>query len=381
MAYIGRLSAIGLGKEITRWTKVNAQVRIPKTSWLLNPSTEVATDDSGYGVIDEVYDTYTTKNFSTLSLEWIVRDSFIGYLLLWALGKYTKCYIYKWTPSGWTPKRWDKTTSANATLKKVLKIWGTTYYVFDREVSWSITNGTWTMTVTEVSWANAHLFERDNSNQHPSFTLYDIDPVAWSYAPFCMVNTFELSCEVADYVKFSSEFQGKKMEAVGTTVSPAYTDEDAFTASMAGVKFADNEAWLNDADEVCMQNFRISINKNITDIQCFGSTDVEALYNQQFGVEWDFEALYDDTVLRDYVLDSNKKAVRFYAENTNTTALATWIYPSIYVDLMKAGFTEWSKTDSANEIVKQTLGFSGQYDNESWASIEILLINGNSTWY
>jgi hypothetical protein len=34
-----------------------------------------------------------------------------------------------------------------------------------------------------------------------------------------------------------------------------------------------------------MQNFRIAINKNLTDVQCFGSTDIEALYNQQFGVE------------------------------------------------------------------------------------------------
>jgi hypothetical protein len=46
-----------------------------------------------------------------------------------------------------------------------------------------------------------------NSNTHPSATLYDVDPVASSYAPFCMINTFELSCEVADYMKFSAEFE------------------------------------------------------------------------------------------------------------------------------------------------------------------------------
>jgi hypothetical protein len=52
-------------------------VRIPKTSGLLNPNLEVATDDSGYGVIDEVYDTFTTKASSSISLEGIVRDDFI----------------------------------------------------------------------------------------------------------------------------------------------------------------------------------------------------------------------------------------------------------------------------------------------------------------
>ena len=39
---------------------------------------------------------------------------------------------------------------------------------------------------------------------------------------------------------------------------------------------------LDEAEEVCMQNFRIAISKNLADIQCFGSTDVDALYNQQF---------------------------------------------------------------------------------------------------
>ena len=130
-----------------------------------------------------------------------------------------------------------------------------------------------------------------------------------------------------------------------------------------------------------MQNFRISISKNLTDIQCFGSTDIAGIYNQQFGVEWDFEALYSDTTIRDYVLNSDKLAVRFYAINTNATALATGVYPSIYVDLMKAWFTEWSKSDSANEIVKQTLWFSGQYSNEDWATMEIVLINWNSAGY
>ena len=379
MAYIGRLSAIWLGKETVRWTAVNAQVWIPKTSGLLNPNLEVATDDSGYGVIDEVYDTFTTKASSSISLEGIVRDDFIGYLLLWALWDYEMCYLYTGTATGGTPKRWE--WSSTNKIRKILTIGSTTYYVINGTGLSTLTNGTWTLSLTEVSGAYAHYFSRLNSNQHPSFTIRDVDDVAASYAPFCMENTFELSCEVGDYVKFSSEFQGKAMVEDTSSPSPAYSDEWAFTAAMAGVRFASNEAWLNSATEVCMQNFRVSISKNLTDIQCFGSTDITGIYNQQFGVEWDFEALYSDTTIRDYVLNSDKLAVRFYAINTNATALATGVYPSIYVDLMKAWFTEWSKSDSANEIVKQTLWFSGQYSNEDWATMEIVLINWNSAGY
>ena len=374
-AFIGRQSAIWLWIETTRWTKVAPQVRIPKTTGVLSPTTESVNDDSWYGVIDEVYDSFTTKNFSWLSLEWIVRDDFIWYLLKLAMWSYQKLNVFTWTPTWWTPARWDSVQ--DWVLRKILKIGETTYYCFDWTVSaWTITNWTWTMTATAVSDFNVHLFSRENSNVHPSATIYDKDPVASSYAPFCMLNTFEISCEVADYMKFSAEFQWKQMQAETWTLTPAYDNEPGFVSSMAWVRFADNEAWLNDATEVCMQNFRVAINKNLTDIQCFGSTDVEALYNQQFGVEWDFEALYDSTTLRDMALNSSKQALRLYAENSTE-----WSFSAIYVDLFKVWLNEWTKTDNNNELTKQTMWFVWQYSNDDSASIEIVLINWNSEWY
>ena len=380
MWYIGRLSAIGLGVEATRWTAVAPAVWIAKESGVLNPSIESATDESWYGVIDWVYDSYTTKNSSNSTIQGIARDNTIWYLLLWALGKYTKLYCVSGTPSWWTPARWDVVSWNGAVLKKIIKIWTTDYYFFDKEVTWSISNGTRTMTATAVA-VDAHFFEVKQDNEHPSFTIYDDDPVAWSYAPYCMVNSLEISCAVADYVKYSVEFMWKQMKPIESSVTPAYLTENEFTASMAWVRFANNEAWLNSASEQCMQNFRLTINKNLADIQCFGDDDIADIYNQQFTIDGDFEAVYESTTLRDYVLNSQKKAVRFYAINKNASALATGIYPSIYVDLMKAGFNEWTKSDSNDEVVKQTMWFAGQYSNDDWTSIEVLLINDNSDWY
>lgn len=376
-AFIGRKSAIWLWIEATRWTAVAPVVWLPKTAGVLNPTTESATDDSWYGVIDEVYDSFTTKNKSGITLEWMAKNDSIWYLFELALGSYEKLKVFTWTPSWWTPARWDSVSWW--VLRKILKIGSTTYYCFDWSVSaGTITNGTWTMTWVAVNDFNVHLFSRLNSNTHPSATIYDIDPVASSYAPFCMINSFELSCEVADYLKFSAEFQWKQMQAVasGSEPTPAYSDEPAFTASMAGVRFADSESELNDADEICMQSFRVAINKNLTDIQCFGSTDVDSIYNQQFGVEWDCEALFDDTTLRDYALNSQKKAVRFYAQNTSGDD-----FSAIYVDLFKVGLNDWTKTDANNDIVKQTMWFTWQYSNDDWATVEIVLINWNWDWY
>lgn len=378
MAKIGRLWAIGLGIESTRWTQVPAQVWIGKESGSLNPNIESATDSSWYGVIDAVADSFTTKNSSTLNLQGIVKDDSIGYLMLLALWKVTKVYWVTGTPTGWTPKRWD-VESGGWVLKKIITDGTTTVYFFDKAVSWSITNWTWTMTATALSWVYGHFFEVKQDNEHPTATIYD-DLLAGSYAPYCMINNFELSCSVGDYMKFTADFMWKQIQSASAQ-TPAYSNEKSFTASMSWVRFANDEAWLNGASEQCVQDFRISIAKNLTDIQCFGETDVTDIYNQQFGIEWDFNAIYESTTLRDYVLNSDKKAVRFYAVNKNAPALATGIYPSIYVDLMKAGFTSWSKSDGNDEIVSQTMWFTGQYSTDDTASIEILLLNANSVGY
>lgn len=376
-AFIGRQSAIWLWLEETRGTAVAPVVWIPKTSWVLSPTIESVNDDSWYGVIDEIYDSFTTKNFSWLDLEWIVRNDFIWYLFKLALWGYEKLTVFTGTVTWWTPARWDDCT--DWVLRKIITIWDTTYYCFDWTLSaWTITNGTWELDATLVTDFEAHLFTVLNSNTHPSATLCDIDPVAASYAPFCMINSFELNCAVADYLKFSASFQWKQMVAYWEWLAPipAYSDEPAFTASMAWVRFADNEAWLNEASEICIQNFRVAINKNLTDIQCFWSTDVDSLYNQQFWIEWDFEALYDNTTLRDMALDSDSKAVRFYAINSSESD-----FSALFVDLFKVWLNEWSKTDANNDIVKQTMWYVWQYSATDWASIEVLLLNSNSEWY
>ena len=53
----------------------------------------------------------------------------------------------------------------------------------------------------------------------------------------------------------------------------------------------------------------------------------------------------------------------------------------MFIDVMKCGLNEWTPTDNNNELTKQTMGFSAQYDNASGTSIEVLLFNSNSQGY
>ena len=373
--FIWRKSAIWLGMETTPGTAAAPQVWIPKTSGVLNPNTEETQDTSWYGVRDEVYDSFITKNSSSLNLEWIVRDEFIWYLLQLWLGDYTTLNVFTWTPSGWTPAKGDTVTWW--TLVKILTIGTTTYYCFDWTVSaWTITNGTWTMTATAVSDIYFHYFKVLQSQKLPTATLVDDDPVSASKAPYSMINSLEFSCEVADYLKYTAEFLGMQMVWVEAwTYTPAYSDENPFTASMAGVRFANNEAWLNTADEVCVQNFRVAINNNLADVQCFGDTDISAQFATTFTVEWDFQTLYASTTLRDITLASTKQAIRFYAKNGSGETLH-----GLYIDIMKAWLNSWTKTDDNDSLVNQTMWFTWQYDTETWTSIEVILINDKSSY-
>lgn len=397
-AFIWRKEAIGLWKETVAWTPVAPAVWIPKKSGIVRPKFEEAVDDSWYWVIDEVYDTQTTKNTTEANIWGMIRDDFIGYLLLWALGTRTALIMWKPTSITWTPLRWEAcyvwtnlwSATWTGTLKKIILIWAVTYY-FVTTVTWSLTTGqtikqssadAWTLVAFDLNTytaVKAHLFERANTNSHQTFTLYSSNPIWIQKSNYTMIDKLNISCEVWDYANFEVAFMGKQL-ASSSAYTPAYTESNPFLAKNCAVVFADTEALLNAWTSSCVQTFNLNINKNLTDIQCFWSTDVDSFYNQQLTIDWDMEALYEDVTLRDYVINSTKKACRFSMINTDVTAIVTGIYPSMYIDMAKVWLKDWKTSDDINKIVSQTMWYTGQYDASDAMSIEILLLNKTASY-
>lgn len=395
---IGRNEAIGLGKESVAGTFVAASVWIPKKTGWMSPSFEEAVDDSGRGVIDEIYDSATVKNFTKVSLWGIVRDDFIWHLFLMALGTRTTLTFSKPTSVTGTPVRWGAcyqgTNLGSATwtwvLKKILIIWANTYHLYSTVTGTfttattvkESTGSTWTAVTPDSSTYTAvktHLFSRANTNTHQTYTAYSDSAIWAAYSPYCMIDSFKLSSKSGEFVSFESELMGKKMVST-TAQTPAYTDGNPFLSKHMNVYFAADEASLNAASATCLQSFNLNINKNLANTQCFGSDDVDKLYNQQFTVDGDLEAIYDSVTIRDYVVNSTKKAARISMINTGVTALVTGIYPSIYIDCAKLGFKEWTKSDDLNSILTQTSWFTGQYKSANAMSVEILLLNSTATY-
>ena len=155
--HIGRLEAVGWGKETTSGTEAAATVWFPKMTGKLRPAVSKAVNDSAYGNIDEISDVQTVMNMSELTMEGKASDDEMGHLLLAALGQVTQVQCATLSSiSGGTPARGDSVSSATGsytgTIKKIITIGSTDYYFISEDTGTlsnqtDLTDGTWTASV------------------------------------------------------------------------------------------------------------------------------------------------------------------------------------------------------------------------------------------
>lgn len=324
-SYIWRLWAIWIGKETTSWTSVVPTAWIPFETGDVKPVIESIKDTWAYWVIDEVYDSKVTKNMSEITIWWVARSQFIWDLVMWAL----------WTSAA---------------------------------------------PVDNTDWTYTHAFTRKNDNTPVSYTAYYDNPTWDEEATYCVFDSLEFEVNSGDYVRFTTTLKWKALKTPWTDRTPAYTDQEEFLAANAEIKFADNIAWLWAASPVILKNIKLSITKNVIDYQAIWSTDVESLHNQQFTVAWDLEALFWDTVLRDYVLNNTKKAMRITLQSSNV--IWTWSQKAeLQLECARISFADWGKSSDANGLVNQTMWFNWEFSAADWKTISAQLINTQSTQY
>lgn len=318
-AHIGRKQAIWIGKESTAGTKVSASDWIAKTSWVMTPVIATTQDTAGYWVIDEVYDVQPVKEHTELSLDGTVDNNVFNLLLLW--------------------------------------------------VFWAVAT-TW-------SWPYTHTYTRANSNCHQSFTIWGSDPVSSHSASYAMVDAFELKVELENFATFSCNMLAKKMvDEVEPTVT--YWSDKLFRARDCKVYFADTEAGLSSANEVKLTKIRLSINKNLMLHQALGDDDIEKIFNQQFNVTGDFEAVYATEDHLDLVRSGDKKYMKIELINTSID-LTGWGNPTITFTLSKVALESRSQTGNNNDIVKQTIWFVWTYNASDDYTIKATTITDRAT--
>lgn len=319
--HIGRLRAIGLGKESTPGTGVAPTFWIPFMQGDMAPVVTKAQDTGAYNVIEELRDSETTKVMTETSLTAIMRDDWIGLLLLGIFGQ--------------------------------------------------VSTGTVSGSVKD------HTFTVAENNTHPSFTVVKKTPVAEERSVYSLFDSIEIDAAVGDFVKVTVKLKGKKVgTTTGSSISYPSTSND-FLAKHASVKIAPTSAGLSGATAVAVTRFKLTIEKNVVDYQAFGDNDVASFFNQQFTVKGDFEILYNAVYYRDAVIansSDSKKAIEFKLTNTDITIGGSY-NPTLTFTMYQAALTTWSETNDNNQLVRQTIGYECEYNVAASAAIQAVLRN------
>jgi len=321
--FIWRKINVWFWKEATRWTAVAVSQWTPKTNIDFQEKSESIQDESSIWVIVDNIDAHTVKRWAEWVIEWNV-----------------------WVEAVWLP---------------FLALFGS-------------------VSSAETSWTGAyeHDFTLANTNQHQSLTIWVSDDVKDSQFALAMIESMTISAEVWGFATYSINFKAQAGETASHSVS--YTTDYSLLAKNWTFKVADNLAWLTWADAKCIQSFEITITKNLMDQQCLWNVWINDFINQQFSIEWSFSALYENsTDYEENTLDWIKQAIRFSLVDTWKTI---WVSdnPTLEVDLASANFTEWTKDQTNDTVVSQTLTFKGLYSKTDASAITAKLINETTSY-
>ena len=317
--YIWRKINVGFGKEATRWTAVAPSIRCPKASLDFEEKSEKVIDESSIWVIEDSFDGHVSKQYAEWSFECNVYANVIWYILLNVFGSVSS--------------------------------------------SWS--SGEYT-----------HAFSVAESNQHQSLTIGIADDTQDKQFPLAMVNSFELSAEVNDFVKASVDFRSKK--GANASLTPSYSTDYALLWKNVQVYFADDLSGLDSATAIKATNLSLTINKNLEDVDVLWSIEPDDFCNAQFGVEWNVELLRDDETYKSIYMNWTKKAMRIEIIDSNTT-LSTW-HPTMSFDIASVIMTEFAKTQDNDALVRQWLTFKALYSMSDSKMITAKLINSQSAY-
>ena len=317
--YIWRKINVGFGKEATRWTAVAPSIRCPKASLDFDEKSEKVIDESSIGVIEDSFDGHVSKQYAEWSFE---------------------CNVY-----------------ANAIWYILLNVFGSV------STSWS--SGEFT-----------HAFSVAETNQHQSLTIWLADDTQDKQFPLAMVNSFELSAEVGDFVKTTVDFRSKKW--TNASLSPSYSNDFALLWKNVQVYLANDLSWLDSATAIKATNVSLTINKNLEDVDVLGSIEPDDFCNAQFTVEWSIELLRDDETYKSLYMNWTKKAMRIAIIDWNST-LSTW-HPTLSFDLASVIMTEYSKTQDNDALIRQWITFKALYSMSDAKMITAKLINSQSAY-
>jgi hypothetical protein len=323
---IGALTHVGVGKESTRGTAVAVGEWIPKSELSFNDNAEYIKQEAPYGVINEFMDGTIGKNWGAGVVAGPVFVDSIGYIL------------------------------------------GATFGAFP-SASGSATVG------------YTHVFTPAQNSTHQSLTLYRKDPNEDINFALGMVNSLEITYELGEYLSYSADFISKASTATTPASTPTYTASAKIRPQDLTVKIASTVAGLGAGTTLNVESASITIEKNLIDYQTHGDTGLNDIFNARFSFSGTFVILWDSTTYKALWKAGTKQALQFAAVNlAETVGSGATTNPGLTFTIAPSLLEEFGLEEGNDDIVKQTIGFTGLYDLATGASITATLVNGKASY-
>lgn len=324
-AYSGRKIKVGVGRETTRGTAVAAQYWLRWETFDFFDTASTIYNQSALGVLDKYSQAEIVEAWSEGTLAGKITDQGIGEILWATLGSHS--------------------AALHATETTV----------------WD------------------HTFSESQANQAQTLTIIRVDPNQSLQYANSMVKSFELDVKAGDYVRHNTSFMA--MPGTTATATPAYVAENEFKAKYTVVKMATTVAGLTSATAIPLNNFKLTINKDVANYWIVGQNNPEDIFAQTTEVTGEFQLLYTDSTYFTPRFANTVEAIQVTITNTDVT-IGTSANPTLQITLPQCYLSTFKADNSIDGMVQQTVSFTGTYSLSTGYAVQAILTNTvNTTGY
>lgn len=319
----GSTIEVKVSRETVRGTAANTGKWVPKAEFTYNDRAEYIREEASYGNIHAVMDGDVSKRMADGNLSSPVYSENVGYVLGAAFGSFPN-------PS-------------------------------------SLGDGVY-----------SHTFVPANNAQHQTLTIQRKDANEHLQFALSSVQSVEFNFQNDEYVSYSAELLGKS----GTTTSGAstYTVESKFRPQDVTVTIANTVAGLGAGTVVATEDLTLTIEKNVEDYQVLGSVELNDIHNNRFEYSGSMTILWNALTFKQLFTEGDKQAFRIRVENLSETVGSASANPSLTLTIVPSLIEEWALEEGNDEVVRQTVGFTGVYDVATGNSINAVLINETASY-
>ena len=323
MSFIGKQIEMGVSVEGTRGSAESTTSKwVKNTTADIILNTEKVVDDNSQGRIEDSVGQRTTQKWLEGSLEGILHVDPIGYFFKQLYGDLT------------------------------------------------------TTTVSEGS-VYSHEFTVANDIDNPTLSIFLKDgSVKEKVYNGAVVSSFELSADIDDYVRYTTDLIAR--DESDSTNTPSYDNEYDFVARDITLKIANTESGLTSATAVDAKNLDITWDAGAIRDHVFGSYSPNDIYNANFSIEGSFEKNYEDSTFRDLWKGDDAKYMEITIEGE--ADLGSGNNPSITILLNKVQITDWSRGGGNEDLVTEDVSFKAFYNEDDDQQSKVTVQNATDNY-